>query len=40
MGIFSFFLSFRLFGVFFSFDLQRVFDLVQQTDAIESEIMS
>jgi hypothetical protein len=24
----------------FSFDLQRVFGVVQQTDAIESEIMS
>ncbi len=36
----SFFLSFRDFGFLFSFDLQRVFCLVQQTDAIESEIMS
>jgi hypothetical protein len=37
---FSFFLFFRVFGFLFSFDLQRVFGLVQQTDAIESEIMS
>ncbi len=36
----SFFLFFRVFGFLFSFDLQRVFGVVQQTDAIESEIMS
>ncbi len=38
-GHFFFLSFFFLFGFLFSFDLQRVFGLVQQTDAIESEIM-
>lgn len=41
--VWAFFLSFFLFGFsgfVLSFHLQRVFGLVQQTDAIESEIMS